>query len=472
MSMTTLRRTLYFHGPSSRIVAAFAVAATYLLFLAWAMQHTGFNVWGGVVVLPVLVVMTVPLAISAVRADGDRWIGQIVILAVLLKLVGAVVRYYVTFSLYGSGDADGYHAVGTQLASLFRHGDFNFDIGKRIAGTGFIEIVTGFVYTVTGATKLGGFFVYSWLGFVGLYLFYRAFRIAFPEGDRKRYALLVFFLPSLLFWPSSIGKESWMMFALGILSVGAARMLAARPLGVPIFALGLLGTAMVRPHVSLIAIVALFGAYLLRKPKHESLLGLPVKIVMLAILALGTLAVMSQMESFFGVSKIDTATTNQILSKTAEQSSQGGSSTEVTTPKSPVGIAQAIVATVFRPWPYEAHNLQSLVASVEGVFLLGLILTSLRRIAALPRAMLQRPYVAFALLYSLLFAYAFSAIGNFGILTRERVQLYPLLLVLVCVPAGIRTRNGGGEDAIPGPTETQPGALSTSRLGTRPLRPY
>ena len=33
---------------------------------------------------------------------------------------------------------------------------------------------------------------------------------------RRRYALLVLFLPSLLFWPSSIGKEAWMTLALGL----------------------------------------------------------------------------------------------------------------------------------------------------------------------------------------------------------------------------------------------------------------
>ena len=49
-------------------------------------------------------------------------------------------------------------------------------------------------------------------------------------------------------------------------------------------------------------------------------------------------------------------------------------------------------------------------------------------------------------MYSLLFSYAFSAIGNFGILSRERVQLYPLLVVLVCIPIGFGTDT---------PTETE-----------------
>ena len=44
---------------------------------------------------------------------------------------------------------------------------------------------------------------------------------------------------------------------------------------------------------------------------------------------------------------------------------------------------------------------------------------------------LRHPYVAFAMLYTFIFIYAFSTFGNFGIITRQRVQLYPLVLVFV-----------------------------------------
>jgi hypothetical protein len=436
LKMTALRRLVYLQGPSSVAVIGVGAASAYLLVLAWSMGHTSFDVWGGLVVAPVLLVCTVPLALSASRADGDLFTLRIVMAAGFFKLVGALIRYYVIFSLYGSGDANGYHIAGAHLAPLFRQGNFAVDIGTRVVGTGFIEILTGVVYTFTGATKLGGFFVFAWLGFVGLFFFYRAFRIAFPEGDRRRYALLVFFMPSLLFWPSSIGKESWMMFALGLLSYGAARLLAGKPWGILTFALGLLGTTMVRPHVSLIAIVSVFGAYLLRRSPRPSLLGPIAKVIMLGVLAVGTLVVLSQTEEFFGVKTIDAQTTDALLTKTTGQTSQGGSEVAVVRSSSPSGIATAIVAVIFRPWPYEAGNVQALFASLEGMLLLGLVLVSLRRLAAVPRAMFRRPYVAFALVYSLLFSYAFSAIGNFGILARERVQLYPLLLVLLCVPVG------------------------------------
>jgi hypothetical protein len=454
--------------PSSLVIVVVGMAAAYLLLLAWAMGRLSFNVWGAMVVAPVILVLTVPFARRATRAENDPTIGRIIMIACGLKLVGALVRYAVTFSLYGTGDADGYHAVGTRLAPMFRHGDFAVDIGRRVIGTGFIDLVTGGIYTVTGASKLAGYFVFSWLGFLGLYCFYRAFRLAFPEGDGRRYAYLVFFMPSLLFWPSSIGKESWMMLTLGLTSYGAARMLTGKNFGFVMFVLGLTGMTMVRPHVALLAIVALFAAYLLRRSPKPSLLGLPAKLLVLGILAVGTVIVLSQLTTFFGVKSIDTGSAQQILNHTTQQSTQGGSAVEVTRPSSPFGIAYAAISVVFRPWPYEAGNVQGLAASLEGVVLLGLAVTSLKRLASVPRAMLQRPYVAFALVYSLIFAYAFSAIGNFGILSRERVQLYPLLFVLLCVPAGFgrdgsgagkrtkKKRGPRGRDPFPEPQSREP----------------
>src|SRR5215831_17588786 len=180
-------------------------------------------------------------------------------------------------------------------------------------------------------------------------------------------------MPSLLFWPSSIGKESWMMLTIGLVCYGAARMLAAKPWGVPLFALGLTGTAMVRPHISLIAIVAVFGAYLLRRSPKKSLLSFPAKILVLCVLAGGTAVVLDQTSTFFGVQSIDTQSAQQVLDHTTLQTSQGGSQADVSRPTSPTGIAQAVVAVIFRPWPFEAHNLQELLAAAEGAFLLGMI---------------------------------------------------------------------------------------------------
>ena len=134
------------------------------------------------------------------------------------------MRYFVAFGVYGVADAARYMQEGAQFATRFHHLDFA--VGP-ITGTHFPSILTGLVYSVTWPTRIGAFLVFSWIGFWGLFLFYRAFTIAVPEGRRKTYARLVFFMPSLLFWSSSVGKEAWMLFGLGLAAFGAARLLTS-----------------------------------------------------------------------------------------------------------------------------------------------------------------------------------------------------------------------------------------------------
>ena len=143
-----------------------------------------------------------------------------------MKLAASFVRYFVAFSLYGSGDASAYDSAGTEIAESFHRGELSLtDLLALRQGTRFIDDLTGLIYALTGPSRLGGFLVYSFIGFWGLFLFHRAARIGLPEGSQRRYALLVFFLPSLVFWPSSIGKEAVMMLSLGICAYGAARIL-------------------------------------------------------------------------------------------------------------------------------------------------------------------------------------------------------------------------------------------------------
>ena len=82
---------------------------------------------------------------------------------------------------------------------------------------------------------------WAWLGFWGSYLFYRAFTIAFPEGRARSYARFMFLLPSFLFWPSSIGKEAWMICCIGMATYGVALILKHNQLGYPVAAFGLTG---------------------------------------------------------------------------------------------------------------------------------------------------------------------------------------------------------------------------------------
>ena len=100
---------------------------------------------------------------------------------------------------------------------------------------------------------------------------------------------------------------------------------------------------------------------------------------------------------------------------------------------SPVDLPGALVTVLFRPFPWEATNLVILFSSVEGSLLVGFIALSWRRWRQAPRLMRRYPYLMLALMAILLFVIAFSTFGNFGLLVRERVMIFPLMLVPLCL---------------------------------------
>ena len=151
-----------------------------------------------------------------------------------------MVRFSTLAVAYGGGgDTNLYDHAGATLAPQLRSGIYR-GLGK-ITGTRFVEVLTGQVYAVTGVTELGATMVYSFLTFVGMLGFYRAFVLAFPAGDRTRYRRLLFLFPTMWFWPSSIGKDAWMVFCLGLAMYGFAKVLHGRYAGVPVAGLGLWG---------------------------------------------------------------------------------------------------------------------------------------------------------------------------------------------------------------------------------------
>lgn len=424
--------------PRRMIFGAFAVLLTgaYVAAFAYEMEHASYNVWGAMLVAPVLIAISVPLITRAAAREQDSRLGQLIILALVLKLLASLGRYYVAFVVYdGVADAGVYHNFGETIALELKQFDFEIDLGRKFLGTGFTRLLTGIVYLFIGPTKIGGFLVFSWFGFWGLYLFYRAFAIAVPEGDTYRYAKLVLLLPSLLFWPSSIGKESWMMLTLGVTAYAAARIFARMRGGYPLLALGLGATSLCRPHITVILIAAIFLGYLLRpRPADATALTPVIKGAGLAVMALLVFLVIGQAEKFLGVDSFSQENVGQAIDGTTELTNEGGSTFQAKGVHSPVDLPRAALTVLFRPLPTEAHNPQAMLASLEGVFLLLLAAKSWRRFTALPALARRRPYLWFVMLYGLLFIYAFSNFGNFGILTRQRVQVFPVVLVLLAVP--------------------------------------
>jgi hypothetical protein len=426
--------------PSVLPLVALLAVVGYVGFLMWVMSTRPYETWAAALIAPILLAVSTPI-IARITRDERPELFWILLGALALKLFAALLRYTVSVEAYdGRGDGFEYARQGVRLAESYWNLDFGADVGRsKFIGTGAMNVISGILTMVIGPTALGAFVVFSWLSYWGLVLFYRAFKVGVPEGDHRRYALLVLFLPSLLYWPSSLGKDAWMLLWLGCAALGAARLIMRQPRAYPVLAAGLVGTAMIRPHVTVLLCIGLVFAFVLRPaPEGQRLfgpLGKPVGVLLLVAVSLGFIA---QAEDYFNVDDDNRGSTSgatEVFDEATRRSSQGGSSFEATEARSVTQIPQAVIAVLFRPFPWEAHNAQALIASAEGSFLLLLLFASRRRLRRLLVLARQRPYVTLVLIYSVLFAIAFSSLGNFGILTRQRVQLFPFFLTLLALPA-------------------------------------
>ena len=476
--LASVRRSAPSVGPGLVILALVGS----LVGLAWSMESRSYDIWAAFWIGPALMLLSVLVANRAARREHDPALGRLILASAALKVtVGSLARYFVAFHVYGgSADAGRYHDAGRDLAPLFRNGNYA-NLGE-ISGTRFMEILTGQIYVFTGPTRLGGFMVYSWLAFVGLYFMYRAFRLAVPDGDHRRYRLLIFLFPSLLFWPSSIGKESWMVFCLGLISFGVARLLAGHLTGVIVGGIGLWGAAIVRPHVALVVLMGLVAAapvrWLTRRGETDanSALGRAASKLALAIfLVAAFVLVTGQAAKFFGLEKFDVESADEALALAQERTGQGGSEFGATPADTPLAFVTATVTVLFRPFPFEARNVQALASAAESGLLLVLFVLSARRLLRLPRSAQRRPYLLFSLIFVGGFIYAFSVIENFGILARQRVQMLPFFFALLAIaPRAQPSPPGGSGEALPQPVQGGVGSadnrpqLVNGRVGIDP----
>ncbi len=102
----------------------------------------------------------------------------------------------------------------------------------------------------------------------------------------------------------------------------------------------------------------------------------------------------------------------------------------------PATFPRDVYEVLFNPLVIKAHGNSQRVAGLENLMIIIIILASLRQLRILPRVAFARPYVMMCLVYSGAFIYTFAALGNLGLIERERVMLLPFFLVLFCIPRG------------------------------------
>jgi len=381
----------------------------------------------GMFVAAAAIGISVPLFKRLARHFPGLEIAGLLRLSLGLKLLATLPRFE------AREDSVDYYRVGSSLADSFRRLDFTVDTGRSIPGTGSIRYLAGIVEVFTFEDEFATFVVFSLFGFIGSVLFVMACRTALPAVDIKRYALLLLFWPSLVYWPASTGKESVVLLGLGTVAYGGARLLRGEMRGLLITAIGMLGVALVRPHVALIAMTALFVAIVVGA-KGRGAMSTFARVSLIAALVVGGSVASDAVEALSDIDGLNPTGLAAALDMVNSRSAQGGSHFEAARIDGISEYPWGFVTVLFRPFPHEASSLPMLLTSIEAMVLALLVLAAIPRIIAALRSIRDEAYLAYAMSFTVVFVYLFSALGNFGILARQRAMTIPLVLLVVALP--------------------------------------
>ncbi|MGH9668967.1 MAG: hypothetical protein ACRD3A_02500 [Terriglobales bacterium] len=419
---------------------------------ASALFFNGFDTdWTGFFLVPVFVVVSLALALRA--SKGDLVLRWALPLGILLKVVGAAANLYVFTRLYGrTADFVLYYGAGVDLSQQFQ-ATGHLVFYQPVWSSNLLRNLVGCLFILTGPCMSAAMVLFALLGLLGQYFLYRTFCIAFPGGDRRLFAMLLFLVPSLVFWPAAVGKDALILLFLGISVHGFARILqspAVRPLLV--CGIGLLGMLAVRPHIAGMVALAFATCYLLAR-NPSGLSGTVRKFLVVPLLLATTVFLVDRAKTFVRMEEVSRA--SEVLERVARNSRMGGSAF---TPDSTATSLLNAPFLFFRPFPWEANSVQAGLASLEGLLLLFLLWRRRREFLAALGHFRANPFVFFVLVYTTQFLLVFSvAINNFGLLARQRVMGIPMVAMLMYTGLQRQSRARAPSAARSVPGTTPPG---------------
>jgi hypothetical protein len=376
-------------------------------------------------------ILAIVAAVAAVHfTQSDPYLRRLLLTGLIAHMAASSVFLWVGFFAYG-GTVDAFHywTMGLQLTERFQIVGWNAFHGPYWS-TNLIENICGFTTLLVGDALPTLFIAFSLISLAGTYLYYRAFTVSFPDGDRWLFGLLVVLLPSLLFWSSSVGKDSLIQYFIALTCYGFARITRRPgPAGVLYCAAGLVGALLIRAHVASMLAIAVTFPYTVARLKPGGA-NRAVRIVLIPVLVAGTYLLISEARNLLDISGDNSTGVLQEADAVTRTSQIGGSAFNEGT--SLAGRIAASPFLLFRPFPWEIHSAMGVAPALESVGWIYLCWVRRRQIWSTLQHW-RDPYAGFLLMYSVVFLITFAgSISNFGILLRQRIMMVPVALMLIC----------------------------------------
>ena len=143
---------------------------------------------------------------------------------------------------------------------------------------------------------------------------------------------------------------------------------------------------------------------------------------------------------FGGLVGFETVSVDGVLEALEKQASRefldgapeaSGSTYRTTGVGEPHWLLPATITVVGRPFIWEANSLQVMVQALESSLVLLIIMIKFRTLVGSLKRCIREPYLLFVVVALMLAILALSTLGNFGLLARQRVLIYPFLFFLL-----------------------------------------
>jgi hypothetical protein len=367
------------------------------------------------------------------------------VIGMWLRVAGALFYLFFIGAMYGGGDYFGYYYRGIGFAEALWKGDYDSFLGifelSRWWGTAFTVWLTGWVLAFLGPTLPGAFIVFALAGYVGVLSLGHAFARAFPKADWRRYLMFIMLFPSLWFWPTPVGKDAIVLCGVGVATLGFVG--HKNRIRWSLTALGIFLVFVIRPQVAATLVFAIMAGQWLGALKRWN-----AKSLLQAILLLGAgIGVITMAGGQLGVDLFDTDEIESYLAGKGAVSARGGSVIQAADTATPwLGP----VNTLFRPFPWEASGGTVMLAAAEVIVIWGLVWYRRRAIVSFVRAYKGNRVFWMAVVFIAAYATALGmAIGNIGIIARQRVHILPFLFMFMAGMPKTRRRTAKAGSRVP-----------------------
>jgi len=286
-------------------------------------------------------------------------------------------------------------------------------------GTDFISFLAWPFTRLFGLSYFSAMIVFSFLGFIGILLLYRAAKEN-TKGvytDNRIFGIteILFLLPNLHFWTSSIGKGSVIVLGIGLFFFGLSRFNRR-------FFHLLFGAAiiyLVRPHILFAVLLATLGGILITNSGIKKFY----KFVIILASTISIYFISDNVIEFTEVTNFNVFNSNELESK-ASSLARATSGVDI----SSYSIPLKLFSFWFRPLFIDAPNIVGLIVSFENLYYIYIF--SIVIIYGYKYWVHLNGWYRICIIMFILSSVVLSQVtGNLGIALRQKAQIMPLLFI-------------------------------------------